>query len=115
MPAGQETHALAPEAENWPAAQLAQLDPPDDAWNVPATQFVQPLDPATDTMPAKQSAQLESPTVAAYLPVEHAVQLAAPAAEYLPVTQDDVTALRPAEAQYEPAVHASHELRPAVA
>ena len=48
VPAGHEEQLLAPEAENVPAAQLAQPDEPVDAWYDPAGHPVQPLEPAAE-------------------------------------------------------------------
>ena len=83
-------HILAPGTENRPTAQLMQLDPPENAWKVPAAQFVQPLEPTTDTIPAEQSVHLESPPPAAYFPAGHAMHLAAAAEpENWPIKQSE--------------------------
>ena len=58
--------------------------------------------------------QLEDVEEEVYAPTAHDEQTEADAAEYLPVTQLPVTADSPTVAQYEPAVHAVHALKPPV-
>ena len=65
-----------PSREKVPAGQLAQLDLPDEAANVPLEQSSHALWPeALWNRPLEHSLQLVEPVVAATFPASHAVQL----------------------------------------
>ena len=60
----------------------------------------------------EQLVQLDEDANDEYVPERQLEQTVAEADEYEPVTQEPVTAVRPVVAQYEPAVHAEHEVDP---
>jgi hypothetical protein len=77
---------------------------------VPAT-----LDPPVQKLPAGHAEHDEEPAEGEYWPDAQFRQPEAPAEAKEPESQAPETTVRPASAQYDPAVHATHELWPTLA
>jgi hypothetical protein len=116
VPTEQSVQLAAPAAEYFPASHAAVTAlRPAISQNEPAVHDLQELSPVvTWKVPAAQSvhAPAEAPE---YWPDAQFRQPEAPAEAKEPESQAPETTVRPASAQYDPAVHATHELWPTLA